>query len=133
MDVPRTRRYRRSLIISVLVLALLSGGALAFAGRHIAAEQAAYSGPTAAQCVPAQLNVSDVLPRTSVQVSPLPGSYDAMPETQISFLGVPVQDLVDVTATGSFTGAHPGRLESYSQGDGASFVPDQPFRSGERV
>ncbi len=133
MDARRTRRARRALIWSALAVALLSGCALAFAAKHIAGEQAAYSGPKAAQCVPAQLDVSDVLPHTSVQVSPLPGSYDAMPETQISFLGVPAQDLVGVSAQGSFTGSHPGHLEAYSQGDGASFVPDQPFRSGERV
>ncbi len=34
---------------------------------------------------------------------------------------------------GSRTGSHPGRLEAYSQGDGASFVPAKPFRPGETV
>jgi hypothetical protein len=133
MDIPGTRRLRRGMLWTVFAIALLSGGALAFAGGRIADEQAAYSGPTAAQCVPSQLDVSDVLARTSVQVAPLPGSYDAMPETQISFLGAPARDIRDLTVSGSFTGSHPGRLEAYSQGDGASFVPDQPFRSGERV
>jgi Arylsulfotransferase (ASST) len=133
MDAPKTRRFRRAVMIPVMLFALLCAGALAFAAKHIAAEQSAYSGPTAAQCVPAKLNVSDLLARTDVQVAPLPGSYDAMPETQISFLGVPAGDLHGIAATGSFTGAHPGRLEPYSQGDGASFVPDRPFRSGERV
>ena len=36
-------------------------------------------------------------------------------------------ELADVTVTGSRSGAHPGRLEAYSQGDGASFVPARPF------
>jgi hypothetical protein len=128
-----SRRLRRALIWIVLVLAVLSGGALAVAGGHIADETAAYSGPDDAQCVPAQLNVSDVLPHTDLAVSPLPGSYDAMPQTQISFLGVPARDISDVSADGSLTGSHPGQLEAYSQGDGASFVPETPFKAGETV
>jgi hypothetical protein len=127
------RRVWRTLFWTVVIVALLSGGALAVAGGHIAGEQAAFTSPTAARCVPAQLNVSDVLAHTSVQVSPLPGSYDAMPQTQISFLGVPASDIEDVSADGSLTGSHPGRLEAYSQGDGASFVPEAPFQSGEMV
>jgi hypothetical protein len=119
--------------VLAFMIAMFTAGALVFAGRHIAGEQAAYSGPMAAQCVPARLNVSDVLPRTDVQVSPLPGSYDAMPETQVSFLGVPVEDILDVSVNGSFTGSHAGSLKSYSQGDGASFVPEQPFKPGETV
>jgi hypothetical protein len=35
--------------------------------------------------------------------------------------------------SGSSTGAHAGRLLAYSQGDGASFVPERPFAEGERV
>jgi hypothetical protein len=68
-----------------------------------------------------------------VTVSPLSGSRDATPETQISFLGVPARSLGQITVTGSTSGAHAGRLEPYSQGDGASFVPAQPFAEGERV
>ncbi len=56
-----------------------------------------------------------------------------MPETQISFLGVPAGDISDVSADGSLTGSHPGRLEAYSQGDGASFLPERPFKAGETV
>lgn len=128
-----TRRLRRGVLWGAAAIAALSGGALAFAGRRIANEQAAYSGPTATRCVPSALNRSAVLPHTSIAVAPLPGSYDAMPQTQISLLGVPVGDLQEVSATGTLSGAHPGRLQSYSQGDGASFVPDRPFRPGETV
>ena len=101
------RRVRRTLLWTVLIVALLSGGALAVAGGHIAGEQAAFTSPIAAKCVPAQLNVSDVLAHTSVQVSPLPGSYDAMPQTQISFLGVPASDIEDISADGSLTRVAP--------------------------
>jgi hypothetical protein len=68
-----------------------------------------------------------------VTVSPLPGSRDASPQTQISFLGVPKGELSRVTVVGSRTGAHAGRLEGYSQGDGASFLPSKPFAQGETV
>jgi hypothetical protein len=56
-----------------------------------------------------------------------------MPQTQISLLGVPARDISDVSADGSLSGSHPGRLEAYSQGDGASFVPQTPFVAGETV
>ncbi len=66
-------------------------------------------------------------------VSPLPGSRDASPQVQISFLGAPARDLRVLSVAGSQTGAHAGRLASYSQGDGASFLPSRPFAEGERV
>jgi Arylsulfotransferase (ASST) len=53
--------------------------------------------------------------------------------TQISLLGVPADELSDITVTGSHTGLHPGRLVAYSQGDGASFLPTRPFSDGELV
>ena len=66
-------------------------------------------------------------------VSPLPGSRDASPQTQISFLGAPKGDLSRISVVGSRTGAHAGRFEGYSEGDGASFVPSKPFAEGETV
>ncbi len=66
-------------------------------------------------------------------VSPLAGSRDATPQTQISFLGVPAGALSAISVVGSRTGAHSGRLAPYSQGDGASFLPSSPFVPGERV
>jgi hypothetical protein len=69
----------------------------------------------------------------SVTLSPLSGSRDATPQTQISFLGVAAGELSGVTVTGSHTGRHGGRLAAYSQGDGASFLPAHPFAAGETV
>ena len=83
-------------------------------------------------CEPATLNTSATL-AGSVTVSPLPGSRDASPQTQVSFLGVPKGELSRVSVVGSRTGAHAGRLEGYSQGDGASFLPSKPFAQGETV
>jgi hypothetical protein len=68
-----------------------------------------------------------------VTVSPLSGSRDASPRTQISFLGAPASALSVLGVSGSRTGAHAGHLGAYSQGDGASFLPDRPFAQGERV
>jgi Arylsulfotransferase (ASST) len=98
-------------------------------GLAAASAAAAQSGPT---CSPATLNNS-ALANGSVTLSPLPGSRDASPRTQISFLGVPAGALSAISVVGSRTGAHRGRLVAYSQGDGASFVPALPFAEGERV
>jgi Arylsulfotransferase (ASST) len=66
-------------------------------------------------------------------VSPLPGTPDASPATQISFLGAPGIKVADVRVVGSRSGVHGGRLEAYSTGTGASFLPSHSFQAGERV
>jgi EmrB/QacA subfamily drug resistance transporter len=68
-----------------------------------------------------------------VAVSPLPGTEDASPSSQISFLGEPGTKVADVSVVGSRSGTHPGKLEPYSTGTGASFVPNRPFGAGEQV
>jgi Arylsulfotransferase (ASST) len=87
---------------------------------------------TAPTCTPARLNNSALL-AGAVTASPMPGSRDASPHTQISFVGAPAAQLRVTSVVGSRSGAHRGRLEPYSQGDGASFVPAKPFVEGERV
>jgi hypothetical protein len=69
----------------------------------------------------------------AVTISPLPGTPDASPQTQISILGTPAANITGVTVTGSETGVHEGQLEAYSAGQGASFVPNAPFLEGEEV
>jgi Arylsulfotransferase (ASST) len=88
---------------------------------------------TAPPCVPHTLNVSAALAGGHITVSPGPGTRDSSPTTQISLLGAPASELSKVTVSGSRTGAHPGRLLVYSQGDGASFVPAKGFAPGELV
>ncbi len=127
------RRLRVLLIGGAIVVALASATALALASRRIEAEQAAYSVPSAGRCTPAKLNASALLAGTSLAVSPLPDSYDASTETQISLLGTPPSALGAVHVSGSETGTHTGRLIAYSQGDGASFVMGEPFTAGETV
>jgi hypothetical protein len=68
-----------------------------------------------------------------VNVSPLPGTPDVSPGTQISFLGGPGTRVSDVHVVGSRSGSHGGRLEGYSTGTGESFIPSHPFVAGERV
>ena len=126
-------RLRNVLLVGGLFVVLCSAATLTFAARRITAEHAAYRAPSAGRCTPATLNRSAVLPGTSLAVSPLPDSYDASPYTQISLLGAPPGALGGVRVRGSQTGSHAGRLLAYSQGDGASFVPFKPFRSGETV
>jgi Arylsulfotransferase (ASST) len=92
----------------------------------------AVAGQTAPACAPATLDNS-ALQAGSLTVSPLAGSRDASPRTQISFLGAPAGDLSAISVVGSRTGVHSGRLGPYSQGDGASFLPSRPFAEGELV
>ncbi len=73
------------------------------------------------------------LPGTHIFASPAPESATANPRTQISLLGAPAGAIGAVSAVGSASGRHEGRLAPYSQGDGASFVPAKPFSAGETV
>jgi hypothetical protein len=68
-----------------------------------------------------------------VAVSPEPGTPDASPSTQISFLGTGATHVSDVRVVGSRSGVHAGVLRAYSTGTGESFLPAHPFVAGERV
>lgn len=56
-----------------------------------------------------------------------------MPASQISLLGVPTHSIKSVKVIGSRSGHHPGRLKSYSDGTGGSYVTQRHFAEGERV
>jgi hypothetical protein len=112
--------------IRVVILGVCATLGLMLAGAAVASAQ---DGP---MCPPATLDNS-ALQDGVVTISPLAGSRDASPQTQISFLGVPAGALSQLAVVGSTTGPHSGRLLAYSQGDGASFVPARPFAEGERV
>jgi hypothetical protein len=127
----------RSLIGAAAFVCATGAGALALGAMDSVAppfvRPVAFAAASVGRCVPAALNVSAVLPGTSIAASPLPGSYDASPHTQISLLGVPASELQGVRVSGSRTGSHAGSMRAYSQGDGASFLPAKPFRAGETV
>jgi len=76
---------------------------------------------------------SAALAGTAVDVSPAPETDTANPATQISFRGMPVTDITNVSVEGSRSGYHHGHLYGYFQGDGGSFVPEKPFVTGEQV
>jgi hypothetical protein len=112
---------------AVAVAVLLTTGALSGSGKSGAA---AASSPA---CLPTTLNHDARLAGTALEVSPAPETGTANPHTQVSFLGLPAAQIRDVSVVGARSGSHPGRLRAYSQGDGASFLPDSPFDAGERV
>ena len=69
----------------------------------------------------------------AVSVFPSPGSHGALPQTQITFRGIPASQIGSVTVAGSSTGAHTGAIRADSDGQGGSFIPNQPFAPGETV
>jgi len=75
---------------------------------------------------------SPPLPTPEV-ISPLPGTPDASPDTQISFLGASASRLRNILVVGSRSGRHRGRLQFYSTHTGGSFLPARPFIAGETV
>jgi hypothetical protein len=110
--------------VVIAAVAVLAVGTTGKGGSKAAASPA---------CLPATLDHSAKLEGLPLDVSPAPETGTANPHTQISFVGVPVASIHGVSVTGERSGSHPGRLAGYSQGDGASFVPDAPFDAGERV
>lgn len=70
---------------------------------------------------------------TTVTISPLAGTPDASPHTQISFLGVPIGEISHISVVGSRSGAHAGQLHPYLSAPGASFIPEHGFDEGETV
>jgi Arylsulfotransferase (ASST) len=127
------RKLRTALLGGGTVVALATATTLALASKRIVAEEAAFRVPPVGRCAPSTLNRSALLAGTGLAVSPLPDSYDASPRAQISLVGAPAPSLLGVRVSGSQTGSHAGRLIGYSQGDGASFVASQSFRSGETI
>jgi hypothetical protein len=121
---PTTARARWTTALVVL--------ALAAALLVVMSPHAADAEP-APPCQPSTLNTSAARAGGAGTVSPAPDTLDASYRTQISFLGVPVADIAGVTVVGSRSGSHSGRLEAYSQGDGASFLPRESFTQGETV
>jgi hypothetical protein len=131
---PSLRSRARAALAGLASLAAIAG----LVGLVVlpSARSASVPAPVAPSCVPPTLNVSAALAGERVTVSPGPDTRDASANTQISMLlgaGGSASDLTHIVVTGSRSGAHPGRLEAYSQGDGASFVPARPFDGGELV
>jgi Arylsulfotransferase (ASST) len=118
-------------LATALALAMLVAGGAGASTRGASATGTITARPIS--CVPPVLNVSAALAGARVTVSPAPDARDASPTTQISFLGGVGVKLSNVLVTGSRSGTHAGRLVAYSQGDGASFVPERTFDGGELI
>jgi Arylsulfotransferase (ASST) len=111
-----TIRSRTPLLALVMCLGLCACGSTSTASPTLL-EETASSGASA----------------NPVAVSPQPGTPDASPNTQISFLGAAGTRVGEVRVTGSQSGAHAGVLRAYSTATGESFVPAHPFVAGEQV
>ena len=70
-----------------------------------------------------------LLPK-SLDVLPFPGTPDAAPKTNIDFPAVSLAQVGSVTAVGSRSGLHAGRLSAQPAGHGTAFTPDRPFSAG---
>ena len=127
---------RRNLLI-ILGVVVLAWGVLAIvlgsASLELTSSSKTASSVASPACLPSTLNHSAALAGTAVDVSPAPETDTANPHTQISFVGVPAAQIREVAVVGQRSGRHTGRLQGYSQDDGASFAPSSPFRAGERV
>ncbi len=120
----------RKLAVIVVALVVVGWGvaAIVTGSADLGLESAADAAP---ECLPATpVGSAEV---AGVSVSPAPGSVTASPHTSISLLGASPSQISRLRVEGSSSGAHAGRLRAFSQGDGASFLPDAPFRDGERV
>ena len=84
-----------------VLVVLASATTLALASRRIAAEQAAYSAPSAGRCTPTTLNARRCCPGRRSRSRRCPDSYDASPQTQISLLGRARERARDVRVSGS--------------------------------
>ncbi|TMK98329.1 MAG: hypothetical protein E6G34_11855 [Actinobacteria bacterium] len=132
--VPHSHMRQTGLII--LGIAALAWGVLAIVLGSASLRLFAGSNATAASspsCLPATLDHTARLPGTDVDVSPAPETATANPHAQVSFLGIAAAEIRGVSVVGERSGPHAGRLRAYSQGDGASFVPESAFEEGERV
>jgi hypothetical protein len=128
-----SRHYWYILPLVVIAAWAILAVVLGSASLDLAGSGGTASAKVSPACLPATVEHSARLAGTSVDVSPAPETDSSNPHTQISFLDVPAADIRQVTVTGVRSGSHPGQLRGYSQGDGASFLPDAPFDPGERV
>ncbi|HXC45280.1 MAG TPA: hypothetical protein VNU24_01635, partial [Solirubrobacteraceae bacterium] len=113
----RTRAVRAAMATTTVALTLCVG--LTACGETSSSHAALDRLTPTADRAEAQAN--------AVAISPLPGTEDASPDTQISFLGEPGTSVADVSVVGSRSGNHSGKLERYSTGTGMSFIANTPF------
>jgi Arylsulfotransferase (ASST) len=124
---------RNGLIVALVAFVALFAAAVALAGCGGSGSKSSARSGVSPACLPSMPDHTASLAGTDVDVSPEPETDTANPATQISFLGVAPPQIHVVSVVGEQSGSHAGHLDDYSQDDGASFVPDKPFDSGEQV
>src|SRR5690348_10302478 len=128
-DRPRTRsqRVRSAAVIPIAVCssALL---AAAVAATIVLVTSAGSSSPRPAVTIPTRAAAD-----RGLDVVPFPGTPDAAPSTHIMFPALLPSEVRSVTATGSHSGRHAGRLTALPGRRGTTFVPARPFSAGEHV
>lgn len=75
----------------------------------------------------------EATPEDPATTSPQAGSAVASSKTQLSFRGASTDQVRSIVVEGSESGRHRGRVQAHSDGQGASFLPDEPFTAGEQV
>ena len=93
----------------------------------------AVGGATSAAALTGDGETGRTAQATAVSAFPAPGTRTAQRGTEISLRGAAPGAIGAVTVTGSRSGRHEGTLEPHPDGKGASFVPTEDFRPGERV
>src|SRR5271154_6201114 len=124
---------RNGLIVLLVAIAAGIAVAIVLGGCGQTGSDSSAQSASSPVCLPATLDHSAKLEGIPVDVSPAPETDTANPHTQISFLGAAPAQIHAVSVVGQRSGDHAGLPHGYSQGAGASFVPDSPFDPGERV
>lgn len=122
----------RKLIVAVLAVAVV-GGLVVF-GRSLANTDSSpekADGPVDTAGVSTE--ISELPAKRAISVYPAPGVTSAARGTQLSFRGAPADELGEIEVVGSRSGPHTGKFAEHSDGEGASWLPDEPFTPGERV
>ena len=112
------RRSGSAARLTVAIGGLAAVGAASSAAVALAAHSGAPRRPASSQ---------------GLDVLPFPGTPDAAPATNIDFPAVSLAQVESVTAVGSRSGLHAGRLSAQPAGHGTAFSPQRPFAPGERV
>ena len=83
--------------------------------------------------MPDTVDASARLPGTPLLVTPAPGSREAMPQTQLSFLGAPVADISALTVRGSAERPAPRPLRGLLAGRRRELPAGRAVPAGETV
>lgn len=129
---PGTFGRVRKLLLALVALVAVAG--VAFGGYTVLEDDGESTATTSPSVISGETpTATPDIPDDAVSVYPAPNVVSASQETAISFRNVKPDDIGAVEVSGSESGEHEGELKAHSDGEGASFVPAQPFKAGEQV